>query len=356
MQLHIRKSGEEPKGYAPLHEAKPLDELEQAELGAEFVAEEDDEPKSWKSSRYVPYILLAAVLLLGGIVFFAREFQSAEGLQAIRVEGNRQLMTSEVLLLASIDKSQKFYDIDLRTIEQRIAKHGFVRDVSIRRETHPNTIVIRVNERMPLAMIRSSSGEPVLVDNDYRFFLPKRLSGLMDPNKLLAVPVLGGVNEKDTAAIIEMSHIVRQIVTMGDSSLREALGELRRTPTGAYVMYTSVASTPIFIGSPSDVRFTTTLERETDPSAQKAENERLFDHQLHLLATLWKQKLRAEIWSRSTLYVDARFNGQIIVRHKGYGASLAKNATPAADSARTVRPDSAIQRSLSTTSPTTAVR
>jgi hypothetical protein len=195
------------------------------------------------------------------------------------------------------------------------------------------------------------------VDNDYRFFLPKRLSGLMDPNKLLAVPVLGGVNEKDTAAIIEMSHIVHEIVTMGDSSLREAVGELRRTPTGAYVLYTSVAGTPIFIGSPSDVRFTTTLEREIDPNQQKAENDRLFDHQLHLLASLWKQKLRTEIWSRNTLYVDARFNGQIIVRHKGGEAHSMPPVAVATDSVHTqAAADSGAQRSLSSLSQTTATR
>jgi hypothetical protein len=340
-----------------VHAAKPLDEFELDAAHSLVREEEAEERPSWKTSRYAPLLFVLALLLLGGIIFFARQFQSGESLQAVRVEGNRQLMTSEVLSLAAIDHSQKFFDLDLRAIELRVAKHGFVRDVSIHREANPNTIVIHVDERAPLAMIRSSTGEPVLVDNDYRFFLPKRLSGLMDPNKLLAVPVLGGVNEKDTAAIIEMSHIVREIVTMGDSSLREAVGELRRTPTGAYVIYSSVSGTPIFIGSPSDVRFTTTLERETDPNVVKAENDRLFDHQLHLLAALWKQKLRAEIWSHSALYVDARFNGQIIVRHKGGDTHSMPAVAANADSVTAHTPtDSAAHRSLSLVSPTTARR
>lgn len=340
-----------------MHAAKPLDEFE-LDAAAPLVGEDEAEERpNWKTSRYAPWLFVLAVVLLGGIVFFARRYQSGESLQAIRVEGNRQLMTSEVLSLAAIDRSQKFYDLDLRAIELRVGKHGFVRDVSIHRETNPNTIVIHVDERAPLAMIRSSSGEPVLVDYDYRFFLPKRLSGLMDPNKLLAVPVLGGVSEKDTAAIVEMSHIVREIVTMGDSSLREAVGELRRTPTGAYVIYTSVSGTPIFIGSPSDVRFTTTLERETDPNVVKAENDRLFDHQLHLLAALWKQKLRAEIWSRTALYVDARFNGQIIVRHKGADSHSMPAVAMKTDSVKTtISTDSAKKGSLSIVSPSTARR
>jgi cell division septal protein FtsQ len=353
VQLHIKRQGDH---YSPVHEAKPLDEI--LSEAADSHAPEAEETRSWKTSRYVPFMLVLAVVVLGGIVFFAREFQSGESLEHIRVEGNHQLLTSEVLSLAGIDKNQKFYDIDLRKIEQRVAQHGIIRHVSISRETHPNTITIHINERMPLAMIKSSTGEPMLVDNDLRFFMPKKLSGLADTNKLLAVPVLDGVSEKDTASIVEMSKIVREIETTGDSSLREAIGELKRTPTGAYVMYTAYSMTPIFIGSPRDVRFTTTLERETDPAKNKADNERLFDHQLNLLATLWKQKLRTEIWSKNTLYVDARFNGQIIVRHRGLNASVPAVAATKADSTNSVatRNDTVrllSQQLYSTTSPTT---
>ncbi len=321
MQLHIKRNGED-RGHAPIHEARPVDEFVRHDLTADQTATTDDEQEArtgWRSSRYVPLAFVAALLALAAMIFFARQFESGESLKAIRVEGNRQLMTSEVLSLAGIDRNQKFYDIDLREVEHRVARHGLVRGVTIKREVNPNTIVIHIDERMPLAMIRSTSGEPILVDNDYRFFLPKRLSGLLDPNKLLAVPVLGGIGERDTLAIAEMSHIVKEIETAGDSSLREAIGELRRTPTGAYVLYTSFSMTPIFIGSPRDVRFTTSLERETNPAVAKAENDRLFDHQLHLLAELWKEKLRSEIWSRNALYVDARFSGQIIVRHRDHG-------------------------------------
>lgn len=326
MQLHIKRPGKDqneatPRGYAPLDEVRPIEEL----LEESFHSDGDlldTEKSSWKTSRVIPAALfVGAILLLLGIVFFAREFQSGEPLQSVRVEGNHELMTSEVLSLASIDKSHKFYDIDLKGIEQRVAKHGLIRQVSIRRETHPNTIVIHIDERTPIAMIRSASGDPILVDNDFRFFLPKKLSGLLDPNKLLAVPVLTGITEKDTVAILEMSHIVHEITTTGDSSLREAIGELRRAPTGAYVIYTSFSMTPIFIGSPSDVRFMTTLERDTK-TTQSANEQRLFDHQIQLLAKLWKQKLRNEIWSRSTLYVDARFNGQIIVHRKEHSATV----------------------------------
>ena len=129
MQLHIKRQGDH---YSPVHEAKPLDELILGEENVHHAAEEEDAP-SWKTSRYVPFLLVLAVVVLGGIVFFAREYQSGESLEHIRVEGNHQLLTNEVLSLAGIDKNQKFYDIDLRKIEQRVAQHGIIRHVSISR-------------------------------------------------------------------------------------------------------------------------------------------------------------------------------------------------------------------------------
>ncbi len=339
------------RGYAPMHEAKPLDEFEteSIERDEDSVAEEMETP-TWKTSRFIPAVIFcSAIALLGGIIFFATGYQSEEPLQYIRVEGNRELMSGEIMGLAAIDRKVKFFDIDLRQIESRIAKHGLVRSVSIRRELHPNTIVIHVEERAPLAMIRSANGEPILIDNDFRLFSPRKLSGLIDPNKLLAVPALSGITDKDTASMLEMAHIVRQIMSTGDSSLHEAIGELRRTPTGAYIIYTSFSQTPIFIGSPSDVRFTTSLEREGSQQTNTA--EKLFDHQLQLLASLWKQKLRPEVWNRTALYIDARFNGQVIVRHKGGAARIAALAPH--DSTATASASDSMHRSFHSSAITT---
>lgn len=311
-----------------MHEARPLDEFD--EFG-QLPAEESEE-HGWRSSRRIPVILFCCALLVFlGITYTAKRFQSDENLQGILVEGNASLLTAEVMSLAAIDTKQKFYDIDLRQIEQRIEKHGLIHNAVLRRESHPNRIVIHIDEREPIAMIRSQSGEPILVDREYRFFLPKRLSGLKDPDKLLSVPLLGGITEKDTAAIIQMAKIVQMIRTIDNGAMHDAIGELRRTTTGAFVIYTAATTTPIFIGSPQDERFRTSLEVEALKIRGAEGKESLFASQIRLLATIWEKKLKEELWKNGAFYVDARFDGEIIVKKRG---ALAPQTAPIPDSVK----------------------
>jgi cell division septal protein FtsQ len=322
LQFHIHKKDSaplgsgEPRGYAPLHEARPLDEFDD-ELAESLQHEEEVEP-GWRSSRRIPIILFCgAIFLFLGIGYVAKQFQSGENLQGVVVEGNGSLLTSEILSLASIDTKQKFYDIDLKQVEQRIEKHGLIHNAVLRRETHPNRIVIHIEEREPIAMIRSQSGEPILVDREYRFFLPKRLSGLKNPDKLLSVPLLGGITERDTAAIIQMAKMVQMIRTTNDGALKDAIGELRRTTTGDFVIYTAATLTPIFIGSPGDERFQTTLEADAVKASGNDKRESLFSHQVELLASFWQKKLKEDLAKNPALYIDARFDGEIILKKRG---------------------------------------
>jgi hypothetical protein len=180
-------------------------------------------------------------------------------------------------------------------------------------------------------MIRSQSGEPVLVDREYRFFMPKRLSGLKSPDKLLSVPLLGGITERDTAAIIQMAKMVQMIRSSSDGAMKDAIGELRRTTTGDFVIYTAATLTPIFIGSPSDERFQTTLEADAMKANGNDKRESLFNHQVGLLASFWQKKLKEDLAKNPALYIDARFDGEIILKKR---STLAQHVAPVSDSAK----------------------
>jgi cell division septal protein FtsQ len=313
-----------------MHEARPLDEFDDELIGQ--TAENFEEENGWRTSRRIPILLFCgALLLFFSIAYVAKQFQSEENLQGISIEGNVSLLNTEVLSLAAIDTKQKFYDIDLRQVEQRIEKHGLVHRATLRRESHPNRIIIDIEEREPIAMIRSQSGEPILVDREYRFFLPKKLSGLKDPDKLLSVPLLGNITEHDTAAIIQMAKIVQIIRAANDGAMKDAIGELRRTSTWDFVIYTAATTTPIFIGSPRDERFETTLEADANKAKGNEIKESLFNRQIRLLATIWQKQLKEELWKNNALFVDARFDGEIILKKRS--ASIAHQA-PVADSAK----------------------
>jgi hypothetical protein len=132
--------------------------------------------------------------------------------------------------------------------------------------------------------------------------------------RLLEVPLLSGVSEHDTAGYQAMAKMVTMIAALDSGALQNSIGELHRTPTGDYVIYTSATQTPIFIGSPFEHAFRTALEEQAGTVPKYSEP--LFDRQLELLARAWKPNLQRELLAGHALYVDARFCGQIILKQK----------------------------------------
>jgi len=312
--MQIRINQKSKTDYSPLHEAKPLHELEREE--AEMAIEEHEEERGWKTSqRIVVGLFVGALLVFGFIIFVADEFRESEMLTAIRVEGNRAVMTSEIFSIAKIDRSQKFYDIDLRAIAARIEQHPVVRSVAIEREVNPNALVIKVYERQPRAIVIAEEGEPAIIDAEYKLFWPRRLSGLQDPDKLLTAPILSGVSYKDSVLLREMTDLVTAVQTAEDGAMQGAIAELKRTTTGAYILYTSEAMTPIYLGFPKEAAFQTALENETGLTHEQNDKS-LFERQLNLLSALWKKHLHEALRKHPARYIDARFDGQIVVKTK----------------------------------------
>jgi hypothetical protein len=240
------------------------------------------------------------------------------------------LKESEIIALASIDRSQKFYDIDLKRIQERLLRHSLIKSAHPRRDLNPATIVLEIEERHPVALARVASGEAVIIDADGVILRPRLMSGLRDQQKLLQVPLISGIPDNDTAGYRAMARLVMMMQSLDTGALAGAIGELARTPTGALVIYTTETQTPIFIGSPGDQPFHTAIEVERGATAEPQHSEPHFVRQLHLLAKLWKNKLAPELRSGHDFYVDARFSGEVIVKRKpGYvSRDTSRSATP----------------------------
>jgi POTRA domain, FtsQ-type len=287
----------------------------------EFDATESDSGASWKHSRWPGVLFISALLVLGSIWYLASRSERAVTLAGVRIEGAALLSNEEILKLAAIDRSVPFYNINLKAIEQRLLTHSLIRMAHVRREVDPATLVLSIEERQPVALLKADStsgsiaGETFIIDRDGLLLRPKLIAGLRDPAKILQVPLLSGVSTRDTAGFQAMAKLVTIIAAMDSGALKNSIGELRRTPTGAYVIYTSETVTPIFLGSPFDREFHTVLEEQRDSSAPKNETP-LFYRQLQLLAHVWNPKLQNEIRAGHALYIDARFSGQIILKHK----------------------------------------
>lgn len=296
------------------------EEYELEEAHAEAEAPEENHP--FLHSRRAQWLFLLVLIVLGGAAYFAIGYERDLMLERIVVEGNEELTDKEIVALADIDRSQKFYDIDLKEITARLMKHTLVKAAYPSRESSPATIVLRIEERTPVAMLRiASTGEAMVLDAEGRLLRPKRMSGLKDPESLLNVPLLSGITEKDTASYLAMTKLVMSLMEMDSGALIKASDELKKTPTGAYVLYTSETHTPVFLGSPKDQPFVAALDAERDPEGVKAKKEEpLFDKQVRLLSGMWKKELAPALRRGGILYVDARFDGQVIVKTKSGAA------------------------------------
>ena len=304
------------------------------EEGEYEISVEDEEEHSWKNSRLATIFFLGALAVLGGIWYFATHYASSLPLERIRVEGASLLKDQEIIALAAIDRNERFYSIDLKQIEKNLLRHSLIESVHPLREMNPATIVLDIVERQPVAMLRSeATGEAYIIDREGMLLRPKLLAGLRDPGKLTQVPLLSGVSEKDTAGYQAMARLVTMMQSLDSGALRASIGELHRTPTGDYVAFSSETQTPIFIGSPFETEFRTALEMQREGGVAKAAMP-LFDRQLDLLAKLWRSKLQNELRLGNVLYVDARFGGQIVLKHKTQNADINLQATLKADSIR----------------------
>jgi hypothetical protein len=309
----------------PPIQSLPSDTFEQylSEDTGELSEATDEETPSWRHTRWATILFLIVVAGLGSVWYFASHFDRSLVLERVTVEGADLVSEREIVRLAAIDPRQAFYAIDLRRIEARVAQHSLVKFVHVRRELSPATIVVAIEERRPVAMLKSdSTDETYIIDRDGHLLRPKLLSGLSDPARLVAVTLLSGVSERDTVGFRAMSGLVSTIGSIDSGALGKAIGELRRTPAGSYIIYTSETQTPIFIGSPFDAPFQTALEEERGTTAHVT-NDRYFMTQIALLAKVWKAKLERSLRTGDALYVDARFRGQIILKRRTQAAAPA---------------------------------
>jgi cell division septal protein FtsQ len=344
-------------GHAP--EVEPVEAIEPRDVLGEFLSDnepdetevaESDREASWKHSKWSGVLFIAALLVLGTMWYLASRSDNGLRLAGIKVEGAALLSNDEVLKLAAIDRSAPFYNINLKAIEQRLLTHSLIRTAHVRREVDPAMLVLSIEERQPVALLKAdstdnrssasgaSAGETFIIDRDGLLLRPKLIAGLRDPAKLMQVPLLSGVSARDTAGFQAMAKLVAMVAAMDSGALKNSIGELRRTPTGAYVLYTSETVTPIFLGSPFDCEFHTALEEQRDSIAPKNETP-LFYRQLNLLAQVWKPNLQNEIRAGHALYIDARFSGQIILKHKFQNGT--STGTPGSNTALQSEPNHA---------------
>jgi cell division septal protein FtsQ len=84
--------------------------------------------------------------------------------RTVRVEGVHFLTEEEVRTVAAVAEDAHLWD-DVEPVAERVATNPLVKDVTVKRRL-PGTLVVRVEERQPVALVPTPTLEPVDVDGE----------------------------------------------------------------------------------------------------------------------------------------------------------------------------------------------
>ncbi len=145
---------------------------------------------------YVPSFLKLALAIVIGVLFFAGYRAAASAsffqLRTIEVQGTSRLQPADIqtLVQQSVDKTG-VWKADLNGINERIERLPWVRTAVVSRVL-PDAIRVRITERSPRAVVRTSAGRFRWVDED------AALLGEMQPTDQMPAFFLHGLSDEDS--------------------------------------------------------------------------------------------------------------------------------------------------------------
>lgn len=107
-------------------------------------------------------------------------------IENIKIYGNKHVLTTEILSLASIEKGIFMLDLKMNEIREKLLKIPWIEKVNIKRKI-PNTVIITVCERKPIAFVNIGS---VYMTDCTGYLWP------LKPSTYWNLPVISGL--KDT--------------------------------------------------------------------------------------------------------------------------------------------------------------
>ncbi len=201
-----------------------------------------------------------ALLVVGG--FFSIQLLMASDLfrvESILAKGGKQLTEQQVVVLSDIKPGINTFDLDLGLIGRKIAENPWIKTARVER-IFPQQVVIRVEERSPLAIINLG----------YLYYLDRHgeVFKLLDGADQLDFPVVTGFDsakleqqdqqsERDLQRVVSLlQHLKqRQMFGMGQVS------EIHRDAGGSLNLYTLDGGVRIRLGRDEFAKKLDRLER-----------------------------------------------------------------------------------------------
>ena len=209
-------------------------------------------PRDWAGLfRKIFYVTAATVSLVlivagGGLMakslFDSRYFKVSE----VRVENESRVTAEEIAALSDVRLGHNIFELDLPRIGRKIEENPWVKSAEVRR-LFPRTVVIRVEERSPKAVINLDY--LYYVDGDGEIFK------VLEADDSLDFPVITGLERKDLLEKPdEAQNRLREMVGLvGELTGRRIFGlqdvsEIHLDQTGEIVLYSCAGGVPVRMG------------------------------------------------------------------------------------------------------------
>ncbi len=176
---------------------------------------EHSKPKSGSSRKILHWVLLFALL---GLLFLG--IQNANSalwgsdlfrLTNVSVVGNRLLSSEEVVGRAGLEIGGSLFSADLSAATQRVKSHPVVRETLLLRQP-PETLVISVEEREPVATVSSQEGLRGLDREGTLFALPQAP---------LDLPVITGIEALACDSLMLSDEVLPDLAAFFEALERE---------------------------------------------------------------------------------------------------------------------------------------
>lgn len=188
------------------------------------------QPKKMNTSFL--YVAVLTILLSLGLALFLRS--SVFAIQKVMVQGLKLIPESEILKLASGVQGQNLLLFDHEVLTHKISLHPLVQSVQFQRKL-PQTLVIQVTERTPVALIVVSNG---VLEVDAQGVFLRRLESWPKADH----PVITGINLADTVGpgqSLGNPSLTAALHLLGQASpeLLAQMGELHVNPVQQMTLY-----------------------------------------------------------------------------------------------------------------------
>ncbi len=263
--------------------------------------ERNDRGKSprevWGAKRIT--ITACAVLLLSGIgssAYKASAWGDEAGrfpLHLLEIIGNVVLTEEEVVALAGIEPGMDLLSIDLGRVEAAVISSPRIERAYVTRQL-PDHILIRLEEKLPAAIVLSGSSGFVEVADDGSVFPIAERTAFVD------IPLISGLGEPPSGGEVFDSESLRVALSLLRTarelspSLWMEISEVHIAPGSGLVIYT--------VADGAEIRF-----------GSGAYNSEALSQLWAVLSDLRARGVTAEA-------IDMRFRNQIVVRTAGSGS------------------------------------